>query len=106
MSNTRQIQPETIFTSNGNKTATILSLINFFDYHFDDGSGKVNYKLIAMESPGSSIDSNGDTVILPESAVDLFNGMIEIPSSIVQQWGASDDVIWNYIASQLNLELI
>ena len=104
--NTKLISPTTIFTSNGNKIASILSLTNFFDYHFDDGNGKVNYKLIGMESTGNSIDENEISTPLPESAIDLFSGNIEIPSAIIQQWGASDDIIWTYIAAQLNLTLI
>lgn len=103
MANTKQIQPITIWTSKGNKSATILSLTNFFDYHFDDGSGKVNYKLLGMESAGTTTDENGNTITLPESAVEYVSEIIEIPSIIVQQWGASDEIIWSYICSQLNI---
>ena len=88
MGNTKQIQPVSIWTKNGNKNATILALVNFFDYHFDNGNGKVNYKLIGMES---------------EVAVEYASENIEIPSSIIQQWGASDDIIWNYIVTTLGL---
>lgn len=90
MGNTKQIQPVSIWTKNGNKNATILALVNFFDYHFDNGNGKVNYKLIGMES---------------EVAVEYASENIEIPSSIIQQWGASDDIIWNYIVTTLGLIL-
>jgi len=104
--NTKQIQPTTIFTSNGNKVATILSLTNFFDYHFDNGNGKVSYKLIGMESPGNTTDENGNVIALPESAIELFAGNVEISSTIVQQWGASDDIIWTYVANVLNVVLL
>jgi len=43
---------------------------------------------------------------LQSNGLDYFPGAIAIPSSIVQQWGASDDVIWNYVANSLNLVLI
>jgi hypothetical protein len=43
---------------------------------------------------------------LQSNGLDYFPGTIEIPSSVIQQWGASDDIIWNYVAEQLNLELI
>jgi hypothetical protein len=101
--NTRQIQPKPIFTQDGEKNATILALTNFFDYHFDDGSGKVNYQLLGMESPGIQIDELGNEHSLPEVAVLYFTGTIEIPSNIVQQWGTSDEIIWNYIITNLNL---
>ena len=93
MSNTRQIKPVQIWTANGQKEASVLALTNFFDYHFDDGNGKVTYKLIGMEGE-------------PESAIEYITANIEIPSSIIQNWGADDSIIWNYVAEQLNLELL
>jgi len=93
MSNTRQIKPVQIWTANGQKEASILALTNFFDYHFDDGNGKVTYKLIGMEGE-------------PTSAYEYITANIEIPSSIIQNWGADDSIIWNYIAEQLNLEFL
>lgn len=93
MSNTKQIQPVQIWTATGQKEVTILALTNFFDYHFDDGGGKVTYKLIGME---------GD----PASAIEYITADVNIPSSIIQQWGASDDIIWNYVANFLNLVLL
>lgn len=86
--NTRQIKPEILWTPEGKKEATILALSNFFDYHFDNGSGKVNYKLIGIE----------------QSAIEYFSGEIIIPSEIIKQWGESDDIIWNYISETLNIE--
>ena len=93
MSNTRQIQPIQIWTANGQKEVSILALTNFYDYHFDNGSGKVTYKLIGMVGE-------------PASAIEYIVADINIPSEIIQQWGASDDIIWNYVAETLNLELI
>jgi hypothetical protein len=86
--NTRQIKPKQLWTPEGEKEATILALANFSNYHFDNGSGIVTYKLIGME----------------QSAIEYFTGSINIPSEIIQQWGESDDVIWNYISQSLNLE--
>jgi hypothetical protein len=42
----------------------------------------------------------------PEVAVDYYSGVVDIPATIIQQWGASDDVIWTYVSNQLNLILI
>jgi len=93
MGNTRNIQPIATWTPEGEKSMTILALSNFFDYHFDDGSGKVEYKLIGVDS---------DT----GSAVEYFIGTLDIPSSIIQQWGASDDIIWTYVTAILGIILI
>jgi hypothetical protein len=93
MSNTRQIQPIEVWTSQGLKTASILALTNFYDYHFDNGNGKVTYKLIGME---------GD----PASAIEYITESLEIPASIIQQWGESDDIIFSYVANKLNLIIV
>jgi hypothetical protein len=86
--NTKQIQPITTWTpENGDTTLNALCLKDFFHYFFDDGGGKVSY----------TIQSNG---------LDNLSGVIDIPSNIIQQWGASDEVIWTYVAQQLNVVLL
>ena len=92
MSNTKQIQPIQIWTPDGEKSINVLALTNFFDYHFDDGAGKVEYKLVGVDSE--------------LGAIEYFIGNVEIPSSIVQQWGADDTIIWDYVATTLNLTLV
>ena len=106
MGNTRNIQPKSVLTSNGSKTATLFTLTNFYDYHFDNGSGKATFKLMGMESPGTTTDGNGNTITLPESAVEYLIGDVDIPSAIVQQWGASDDIVFAYVASVLGVTII
>ena len=86
--NTRQIQPiVTWSTENGNITLNTLCLKEFFHYFFDDGGGKVNYTL----------QSDG---------LDILSGTQDIPSYIVQQWGQSDEIIFEYVATSLGLILI
>lgn len=92
MSNTKKIQTIQIWSPTGQKSIDTLSLTNFFDYHFDDGNGKIQYKLI------SSDELNG--------ATDVYTSILEIPSDIIQQWGASDDIIWDYVAEQLGVVFI
>lgn len=88
--NTRNIQPKEIW-ADGQKSATILGLVNFTNYHFDGGEGTVIYKLIGME--------NG-------AAVDYYMGSVNIPSDIISQWGEDDTIIWNYVAQKLELTII
>lgn len=90
--NTRQIQPITAWTPEGQKEISVLALSNFSDYHFDNGSGIVEYKLISVD--------------LELGATEHFIGKIEIPSSIVQQWGADDEPIFQYVAQTLGITLI
>ena len=58
-------------------------------YFFDGGGGIVSYSL-----------SNSQTQL------DYFLGNIDIPSSTIQQWGASDDIIFDYVANSLSLTII
>lgn len=104
--NTKNIEPVSIWTPNGQKNATILSLSNFFNYHFDNGSGVVEYILLGMESVGSQTMEDGTVVPNPESAVQYYLAHLEVPANIIQQWGASDDVIWDYVATRLELVFV
>jgi hypothetical protein len=86
--NTRQIQPITTWSpETGDTSLDTLCLKDFYHYSFDDGGGKVSYTIQANE-------------------LDILSGTIDIPSSIVQQWGADDTIIWNYVATTLNLTLL
>lgn len=96
MANTRQIEPTLVWSPSGNSIATFLGLINFFDYHFDNGGGTVTYSLIGMKN-------NDDGI---ETAVDLYMSNINIPSSVVVTWGENDDVIFEYVAITLGLTII
>jgi len=87
--NKKEIQPIEVWSETGVVSANALCLKDFYHYHFDDGDGKVSYTIS---------DLNSD--------IDYISGVIDIPSAIIQQWGASDDIIWIYVASKLNLTLV
>ena len=96
MANTRQIEPTLIWSPTGNSEATFLGLIDFFNYHFDNGGGTATYSLIGMQNNADGIPT----------AVDLYVSNIQIPSEIVQQWGASDQIMFEYVATTLGLTLV
>lgn len=104
--NTKNIEPISIWTPSGVKNATILALHDFYGYHFDNGAGKVVYKLIGMQSNGSTTLEDGTTVQSPESASEYLTDAIDIPADIIQQWGADDGIIWDYVATTLGLILV
>jgi hypothetical protein len=104
--NKKNIQPKTVWTVNGEKQATILSLTNFTDYHFDNKGGTVFYSLIGMGSPGSAVNSDGALVQLPQEVNVYFTGSIKIPSEVIGLWGADDNIIWAYIANTLNITFL
>jgi hypothetical protein len=88
--NTRKIEATDTWSPEiGNVTLDTLVLKDFHHYFFDGGSGLVSY-------------------CLKNSASDLeyFNANIQIPSTTLEQWGASDDIIFNYVATQLGLTII
>lgn len=88
--NTRKIQTTNTWSpQTGNVTLDTLVLKDFHHYFFDGGSGLVSYTLK---------NSISDT--------EYFNANIEIPSNVLEQWGASDDIIFNYVAGQLGLTII
>jgi len=92
--NTRNIQPIFSWSPNlGDVTINELQLTDFFHYHFDEGSGKVSYSL------------NGINPVT-DSTMSFFSGIIDIPSEIIQQWGADDDIIWDYAANTLGLIIL
>ena len=92
MSNTRKIQPITVWSANGQVQVNCVALNNFFDYHFDNLTGNVSYVLI---------ETNDEL-----GATEHFKGDIEIPPYIMQQWGTDDSIIWDYVIQKLNLVVI
>jgi hypothetical protein len=92
MSNVKEILPKSVWTDSGEKSANYLSLTNFKDYHFDDGPGVVMYSLIGPD---------GSDGLTP-----YFQGSITIPASVIQNWGASDDIIWDYVATELQITIL
>lgn len=92
--NTRQIQPISSWSpATGDITIDELSLNDFYHYHFDDGGGKVSYSLSGI---------NQST----QSRFDFFSDTIDVPSNIIQQWGADDEIIFDYVATTLGLVII
>lgn len=88
--NTRNITPITSWSpENGTIILDKLMMKDFNHYFFDGGSGWATYCLQ---------DSS--------TQLEYFNKTMEIPSSIIQQWGASDDIIFEYVAQQLNIIII
>jgi len=92
MSNIKYISPITAWTSSGQQTVTMFSITDFFNYGFlPNCEGTVTYRLFNTEG---------------ESAVELIVSQLQIPSEIVQQWGADDEIIFNYVAQQLGFTII
>jgi hypothetical protein len=92
--NTRSIQPVQSWSpSLGDVSIDTLVLTDFFHYYFDNGGGKVSYSL-------SGIDPT------TQSSIDYFSGIVDVPSSVIQQWGSDDEIIFQFVATTLGLTII
>ena len=110
MTNNKPIQPIPYWTPNGEVSVSYLGFKDFRDYHFDNGNGFVYYCLITMVNNGTQVitdeNDNPITIQLPDSALEVFNSKIEIPSNIMAQWGADDQIIFDYVAQELSITLV
>lgn len=110
--NEREITPVITWVNGVEKPLQILQLDNFWGYNFDNFGGNVHYMLVnyALEP---RLDENGDPV-LDENGDPVFNiiktpyadGTKELPIPLVQSWGANDQPIFDYVATELNLTLV
>jgi hypothetical protein len=87
--NKRQIQPIQVWSDEGTISVDALFLKDFYHYHFDEGGGKISY-----------------TLGIYQEDYDKIHGILDIPATIIQQWGASDDIIFQYVATTLGLSLV
>lgn len=87
--NTKNIQQIEVWSPEGQKQVDKLRLLTFYGYNFDNNDGGyVDYQLLGL---------NGEIE---------FGATLLIPPSIVQQWGADDTIIWDYVTTTLNLTLV
>jgi hypothetical protein len=94
----KQIKPVSFWTFDGNKQANEIMLYNFHQYDFDGTDSVVSYKL---GYTNSMVDPNGES---QEYWVSLNEGSVKLPDSLVQSWGSDDDLIFDYVVGELNLE--
>jgi len=96
-----KIQPITTWVNGESKTLDVLRLDNYFQYDFLMCPGRVHY-CICETYTSISTDDNGN-----QSQVDqyrsIIDGNVELPWSIVEDWGTDDTPIFDYVLQQLNL---
>ena len=87
--NIRNIQPITVWSPEGQREVDKLKLLTFYGYDFNNNDGGyVDYRLLG-----------------PDGTIE-FGATLLIPASIVQQWGESDEIIFNYVALTLGLVIL
>ena len=86
--NEREITPLNLWINGVSSTATIIKLDGYSGYNFVDSPGEAHYILT---------DSDKNSIV---------QGVVELDWQTVADWGADDQVIFDYVAQQLNLTLI
>lgn len=86
--NERAIQPLNIWQNGVSTTATIIRLDGYSGYNFVDNPGEAHY------------------ILMDEDKNSIVQGVVQLDWDTVADWGADDQVIFDYVAQQLNLVLI
>jgi hypothetical protein len=92
-----EILPITTWVNGQIKTLTVLKLDNYFQYDFLMSPGMVHY---AICEPKEITLEDGETEILYVSVID---GNIDLPWTLVDNWGTDDTPIFDYVIQQLQL---
>jgi len=90
-----KIQPIITWVNGESKTLDVLRLDNYFQYDFLMCPGRVHYCIC------ETYISNEDTQ--EEQYRSVIDGNVELPWSLVEQWGSDDAPIFDYVLQQLNL---
>lgn len=99
-SNQRAIAPVTSWINGENKTMTILMLDNYQGYNFIDSPGYVNY---VLQAEVTTDDGQGN---ISTSIQGVVAGTVNLTWPLVENWGMDDQPIFDYVATELNLQLI
>lgn len=98
--NTRKISPLTIWVNGESVIANCLILNNYAGYDFNSNVGYVNWIItILNENP------TPEEIITPPNLPQI-SGILDLTQQVVNSWGQNDQVIFDYVALQLNLNLI
>ena len=91
----------------------ILRLDYYESYNFDNDYGHVHYTLCIYEEKPGFDEVTGDPV--PDGnggqAITIYkwplkSGSIELDGATCNAWGADDQIIFDYVAQQLQLNLV
>lgn len=89
--NQRSIAPVTSWVNGESKTMSILQLDNYAGYNFSGSPGYVTYTLCA------EVDYMTQGIVC---------GQVDLTWPLVDAWGQDDQPIFDFVAQQLNLQLI
>lgn len=95
-----EINPIQVWHQGLIKTLDVFLLEQYSGYDFNENAGRVIYRIGKY---GEATNEHGELV----SAISwIVAGPIDLPYSLVENWGNDDTPIFEYVAQQLNLILI
>lgn len=93
--------------------STLLRIDNFESYNFKGEPGHVHYVICAYvvelgfdEVTGNPVPDGQGGQAYTIFKYPMQSGSIELTDAVVSQWGADDQIIFDYVAQQLQLTLV
>lgn len=102
--NEKEIQPIQTWVNGETKTMVILRIDNYFGYDFLMNPGYAHYCLCTYREEEQT-DYDGNTILVSIKPT-IIDGNIQLPWSLVENWGTDDQPIFDYVAQQLNITYI
>lgn len=93
--NQRTIIPVTTWVNGETKTMSVLQLDNYSGYNFTDSPGFVTYTLCVEAGVAPDTYYEGVT-----------GGVVYLTWPLVENWGTDDQPIFDYVAEELNIQLL
>lgn len=91
--NEREIAPVNVWQNGSVKTAVVFKIDNFYGYDFLGSAGYVHWS-IAEYDPAT------------DAKTILVEGQMPMILPVIENWGRDDQIIFDYVAAQLNLTLV
>jgi hypothetical protein len=91
--NEREIQPQNIWLNGINSIAVIINIDGYSGYNFVNSPGQVHYNMMSYDTQS-------------ETKTRILSGVCPLDWATVENWGADDQVIFNFVANNLGLILI
>lgn len=93
--------------------STVLRIDNFENYNFKGDSGDVNYTICAYvvefgfdEVTGQPVPDGQGGQAFTIFKYPMKSGTLPLTDTVVNQWGADDQPIFDYVAQELQLTLV
>lgn len=91
--NEKEVAPVNIWQNGSVKIATIFKIDNFYGYDFVASAGYIHWSILEYD-------------VLTDTKNILVEGQMPMIFPVIEDWGRDDQIIFDYVAAQLNLTLV